>query len=65
MNYQRITIKDIAKAANLTPSSISRALNNHPRMSRETKEKVLKIAQKMGYSPNFLARGLVGKRATS
>jgi DNA-binding LacI/PurR family transcriptional regulator len=63
MNYRRITIKDIAKAANLTPSSVSRALNNHPRMSRETKEKVLKIAQKMGYSPNFLARGLVGKKS--
>ena len=62
MNYHRVTIKDLAKAANLTPSSISRALNNHPRMSRETKERVLKIARKMGYSPNFFARSLVKKK---
>jgi len=62
MNYQRITIKDIAKAADLTPSSVSRALNNHPRISRRTKEKVLVLAQKMGYSPNLFARGLVKKK---
>ena len=62
MNYQRITIKDIAKAADLTPSSVSRALNNHPRISRQTKEKVLALAQKMGYSPNLFARGLVKKK---
>jgi DNA-binding LacI/PurR family transcriptional regulator len=32
MPYQRITIKDIARVAHLTPSSVSRALNNHPRI---------------------------------
>jgi DNA-binding LacI/PurR family transcriptional regulator len=62
MNYQRITIKDIARAAGLTPSSVSRALNNHPRISRQTKEKVLALARKMGYSPNLFARGLVKKK---
>jgi LacI family transcriptional regulator len=62
MPYQRITIKDIARVAHLTPSSVSRALNNHPRISQGTKEKVLALAQKMGYSPNLFARGLVKKK---
>ena len=62
MPYPRITIKDIARVAHLTPSSVSRALNNHPRISQGTKEKVLSLAQKMGYSPNLFARGLVNKK---
>jgi LacI family transcriptional regulator len=62
MNQRRVTIKDIAREARLTPSSVSRALNDHPRISPETKAKVLHLAQKLNYSPNLFARGLVKKK---
>ncbi len=62
MNQRRVTIKDIARETHLTPSSVSRALNDHPRISPETKARVLHIAQKLNYSPNLFARGLVKKK---
>lgn len=62
MKYHHTTIKDIAKVTKLSPSTISRALNNHPRISQRTKEEVLKISKQMGYIPNLFARGLVKKK---
>lgn len=59
MSHKRITIKDLAQASGLSPSTVSRALNDHPRISQKTKKKVLKLARSMGYTPNLLARGLV------
>lgn len=54
-----VSIKDIARAAGVSPSTVSRALNDHPRISLETKERVRRLAQEMGYTPSLLARGLV------
>lgn len=62
MKYHRTTIKDIARATNLSPSTISRALSNHPRISQKTKEEVLMLSKKMSYTPNLFARGLVKKK---
>ena len=59
MKRKRTTVKDLAKAAGLSPSSVSRALNNHPRISKKTKAYVLKLAREMGYKPKLVARGLV------
>lgn len=60
-NYRmaKITIKDIAQKLNLNFSSVSRALNNKPGVSEETRKIVMDTAQKMGYRPNVIARGLV------
>lgn len=55
----QITIKDIAKKLNLNFSSVSRALNNKPGVSEETRKMVVKTAKEMGYRPNVIARGLV------
>lgn len=55
----KITIKDIAHKLNLNFSSVSRALNNKPGVSEETRKLVLKTAEEMGYRPNVIARGLV------
>jgi LacI family transcriptional regulator len=61
----RTTIQDIAKALNLTPATISRALNNHPRISVETKELVKETAQKLNYRRNRIASSLrTGKSFT-
>ncbi|MBL7006490.1 MAG: LacI family DNA-binding transcriptional regulator [Spirochaetia bacterium] len=58
----RITIKDIAKRANVSPRSVSLALNNEGRLSSATRENILKIAKEMDYQPNILARGLVNQK---
>ena len=54
----RITIKDIARKLGVTPSTVSRALANNPRISKKTREEVMKVAKKMGYEPNVIAASL-------
>ncbi len=49
------TCADIATACNLSPSTVSRALNNHPAIPEKTRELVLKTAKKLGWRPNPLA----------
>ncbi|MEM7105136.1 MAG: LacI family DNA-binding transcriptional regulator [Bacteroidota bacterium] len=51
----RITIKDLARLLDLNPSTISRALKDHPDISIETRKKVQQLAEELGYSPNFQA----------
>lgn len=58
-----ITIKDIASALNISPSTVSRALKDHPDISQETKDKVVKYAQEMGYQPNSIALSLKSRRS--
>lgn len=48
-----ITIDDIAGELNISVSTVSRALNNHPRISDATKQKVLKKAKELGYKPGM------------
>lgn len=54
----KITIHDIAKKLNVTASTVSRALKDHPRISQETKKAVLKAARKLNYQPNHIAAAL-------
>lgn len=54
----RATIADIAKALNVTPATVSRALNDHPGISRETKAAVRKVADKLQYKRNKIASSL-------
>lgn len=52
------TIVDIAAELQLSVSTVSRALNDHPNISLKTKERVRKMARKLGYRPNAMAAGL-------
>lgn len=54
-----VTIKDIAKEASVSVTTVSRVLNNKPDVNYKTKEKVLQVIKKLNYNPNGLARGLV------
>jgi len=56
-----VTMKDIAREAKVSVVTVSRALNNKPDISEETKEHILKIANKLKYSPNILAQNLATK----
>lgn len=53
------TIKDIARQANVSYATVSRALNNKYGVKPETRERVLDVARELRYSPNAIARGLV------
>ncbi|MBQ9411097.1 MAG: LacI family DNA-binding transcriptional regulator, partial [Bacteroidales bacterium] len=52
------TITDIAKALGITPSTVSRALANNPRVKEETRAAVKEMARKLGYEPNVVASNL-------
>lgn len=54
----RLTIKDIAKALNVSTSTVSRALNNNPDISLETRKSVQSYAHEHKYTPNTLALSL-------
>jgi LacI family transcriptional regulator len=58
MKKGKTTIHDIAKKLNITASTVSRALNNHPRISVATKKAVQKAAEVLNYQPNQLAASL-------
>ncbi len=52
------TIKDVAKLAGVSPSTVSRTLSNRIFVEEETRQKVLKAVEELGYHPNIMARGL-------
>jgi len=53
-----LTLRDIAKKAGVSITTVSRALNNKPDVSSKTKDKILSIVKKSGYTPNLLAKSL-------
>lgn len=53
MKRMDITIDDIASELNISVSTVSRALNNHPRISDATKQKVIRVAKEKGYKPGL------------
>ncbi len=57
------TIIDIAKQLNLSKSTVSRALTNHPGINKETKKAVLDLAKKLDYQKNMLATSLVTNKS--
>lgn len=62
---KRVTIQDLAKELNTTPSTISRALKNHPAISKSMKKRVVDLAKERNYQVNALAAGLrIGKSKT-
>jgi LacI family transcriptional regulator len=58
MDPNKVTIHDIAKSLNIDSSTVSRALNDSPRVTQKTKENILAKAQSMGYQRNLLASNL-------
>ncbi len=62
MKFDNVTIKDIAKALNLSTSTVSRALRGSYEISAETKKAVLEYAEKINYRPNPIALSLKERR---
>lgn len=65
MKQQIASISDIAKALGIAPSTVSRALNNHPDIGADTRERVHSYAKKVNYRPNALALSLKNQRSST
>lgn len=59
------TIHDIARELKISASTVSRALQNNPRISLKTREKIVSVADSMGYHPNTLASNLRNKKSNT
>lgn len=57
-----ITIKEIAKMADTSVSTVSRVLNNSPSVSKEKRERIKKVIANNNFQPNMLARGMVSNK---
>ncbi len=55
-------MKDIARALDVSVMTVSKALRNHSDISEATRRRVLQLARKLGYQPNWVARSLVSRR---
>jgi len=62
--YMAITIKEIAKKANVSIATVSRALNNDEKVKSVTRDLVVSIANDLNYNPNILARNFVKKTSS-
>ncbi|WP_052255454.1 LacI family DNA-binding transcriptional regulator [Salinicoccus sp. YB14-2] len=58
-----VTIKDIAKKAGVSPSTVSRVVKDHDGISLVTKQRIRKIMAEMNYTPNVAARNLVTNKS--
>jgi LacI family transcriptional regulator len=58
-----ITIKDIAKALNVSVATVSRSLRNHPDVNEVTRKMVLEKAKDMDYHPNLMASSLSSRKS--
>ncbi|MET8753318.1 LacI family DNA-binding transcriptional regulator [Streptomyces sp. NPDC004667] len=60
---RRPTIKDIARRAGVSESAVSFALNGRPGVSEQTRARVRRVAEELGWQPNSAARALSGERS--
>jgi DNA-binding LacI/PurR family transcriptional regulator len=65
MRSAQVTIKDIANELGISPSTVSRALKDHPAISTATKKAVKELAEKLEYEPNALALSLRSSKSNN
>lgn len=65
VSNHKITIKDVAQAAGVSTQTVSRVLNNRPDVSPDTRQRVQKVIEELGYAPNVLARSLSRGRSNT
>lgn len=65
MSWKPVSIQDIAEAAGVSHSTVSRALHDSSLISPEVRERIQQLAREMGYTPNAVAQSLKGKRTNT
>jgi len=58
-----VTIQKVADLARVSPKTVSRVINNEPRVRSATRERILQVIQQLNYRPNLNARGLASNRS--
>ncbi len=61
----KATIYNVALKAGVSLATVSRTLNNPEKVKKETRERVLKVIEELGYKPNAFAKGLASRRSTT
>ncbi len=62
---RRVTIRDIARMAHVSPGAVSLALNNKPGVSEQTRQRIVQVADSIGWTPSAAAKALSSSRASS
>ncbi len=65
MNKKRMTIADVARAADVSIMTVSRAINDKPGVGPELRQRIVALAEEMGYRPNHIARGLATRQTST
>src|SRR5258708_39009235 len=60
---RRVTIRDVAAEAGVSIGTASKALNGQGKLRAETRERVMRAAQRLGFAPNTLAQALLAGRS--
>lgn len=60
---RQVTLEDIATELGISTMTVSRAINDRPNVDKKTKERVLRVARKLGYIRNDIARSLMLKKS--
>jgi LacI family transcriptional regulator len=63
MVRKRATIIEVAKAAGVSPQTVSRVINDHPDVAEQTRARVQRSIDQLNYRPNILARSLIRRRS--
>ncbi len=61
----KITIYEVADKAGVSLATVSRVLNNSPKVRPATREKIEKVIKELGYQPNLIARGLASRKSNT
>lgn len=62
---KEVTIYDIARRLKISPTTVSRGLQDHPRISKKTKKKIFDLANEIGYRTNHFARNLRNQKTNT
>lgn len=65
MRKQDITIYDVAREAKVSMATVSRVVNGNTNVRKDTRERVMKVINRLHYQPNAVAQGLASKRTTT
>ncbi|GHO56475.1 LacI family DNA-binding transcriptional regulator [Ktedonobacter robiniae] len=65
MRRQEVSIADIARVAGVSHTTVSRALRQNPLISADTRERIRKLADEMGYTPNAIAQSLQTQQSST
>ncbi|MGN6675544.1 MAG: LacI family DNA-binding transcriptional regulator, partial [Thermomicrobiales bacterium] len=65
MRQRAVSIEDIARMAEVSPSTVSRALRDSPLISADVRARIQQLAREVGYTPNSIARSLQARRSNT